>query len=243
MADSTSPSITIRTVPVLRFLWAGMVVLTLLAVAGQISRFVLGHGTLLGFVQKFNLDAENNVPTWFSSTCLFLCAVALAAITLLERVRRSKLAAHWFALSVVFALLSLDEEASFHEMLVDPLRALLHTNGPFFFAWVIPGGLFVIGFVITFVGFLRGLDPYTRRSFVLAGAVYVSGALGMEMVGSNYYASHGLNADATYMSLAFVEEILEMSGTILFLRALLSYVERSVGTFTVQVVGNSPQER
>ena len=85
------------------------------------------------------------------------------------------LSRYWFALSGTFAILSLDEAASFHETLIEPIRSLLHTGGVFHFAWVIPGGLFAIGFALLLSEFLRGLPSDTRRNFLVAGAVYVSG--------------------------------------------------------------------
>ena len=115
------------------------------------------------------------VSIWFSTICLFLCALALAVIALLEWRRRMPLSRYWFALSGTFAILSLDEAASFHEMLAGPVRRLLHTGGVFYFAWVIPGGLFAIGFALLFSDFLRRLPAETRRNFLVAGAVYVSG--------------------------------------------------------------------
>ena len=213
--------------PVIRALVACTILLILAGLAGQVSTWFLGHDYLLGFVPKFDLDQENNVPTWFSTICLFLCALALSAIALLEWRRRAPLARYWFALSGTFVLLSLDEAASFHEMLVKPVRSLLHSGGVFYYASVIPLGLFVIVFALIFSDFLRRLPPETRRNFLIAGAVYVSGALGMEMAGGNYLSVHQ-RPDFTYAMMAIVEESLEMFGAILFLRGLLLHLEKHV---------------
>jgi hypothetical protein len=245
MARSESPagvcaaaplSIVVARRPVIRALLACMVLLILAGLAGQVSTWFLGHGTLLGFVQCFNLNQENNVPTWFSTICLFLCALGLSAIALLEWRRQMPLSRYWFALSGTFAILSLDEAASFHETLTGPIRALLHTGGVLYFAWVIPGGLFVIGFALLFSDFLRRLPADTRRSFLVAGAIYVSGALGMEMAGGKYLSVHQ-RPDFTYEMMAIIEESLEMFGTILFLRGLLRHLEKHVGTFAVRLTG------
>ena len=148
------------------------------------------------------------------------------------------LARYWFALSGTFAILSLDEAASFHEMLGWLIWRLLPTSGVFYFAWVIPGGLFVIGFALVFSGFLRRLPAETRRNLLVAGAVYVSGALGMELVGGDYFSVDEV-PDFTYAMMAIVGESLEMFGTILFLRGLLRHLEKHVGTFAVRLTGGA----
>ena len=237
-AEATPLSIVVARRSVIRALFACMVLLILAGLAGQISTWFLGHDTLLGFVPKFDVNRENNVPTWFSTICLFLCALALSVIALLEWRRRMPVSRYWFALSGTFAILSLDEAASFHEMLVQPVRSLLHAGGVFLFAWVIPGGLFVIGFALLFSGFLRELPAETRRNFLVAGAVYVSGALGMEMAAGHYVSVHQ-RPDFTLSVMTIIEESLEMFGTILFLRGLLRHLEKYVGTFAVRLTGGA----
>jgi hypothetical protein len=237
-AETAPLSIVVARRSVIRALFACMALLILAGLAGQVSTWFLGRGTLLGFVRQFDVGQENNVPTWFSTMCLFLCALALSVIALSEWRRRMPLSRYWIALSGTFAILSLDEAASFHEMLVPPVRSLLHTGGFFYFAWVIPGGLFVIGFALLFSDFLRRLPSETRCSFLVAGAVYVSGSLGMEMIDGNYLSVHQ-RPDFTYSMMVIVEESLEMIGAILFLRALLRHLEKDVGTFSVRLTGRA----
>jgi hypothetical protein len=123
------------------------------------------------------------------------------------------LCAYWFGLAGTFVLLSLDEAASFHEMLIIPLRTALHTGGFLYFAWVIPGGFFVLGFLFVFWRFLRQIPAETRRDFLVAGFVYCSGCLGMEMIDGRYMSLHG--ADFNYSLMIILEESLEMTGAIL----------------------------
>ena len=218
---------------VIRVLFVCMSLLIIAGLAGQVSTWFLGHDNLLGFVQKFDLGDENNVPTWFSTICLFLCAVALAAIALTEWRRKGPLWGYWFGLAGTLVLLSLDEAASFHEMLSTPLRIAWHTEGFLYLAWVIPGGLFVLGFLLVYVRFLRQLPAKTRRGFLVAGSVYCSGCLGMEMIDGRYASVHGM--DFTCSLMVILEESLEMTGAILFLRSLLAYLADHVGSLTIHV--------
>lgn len=62
----------------------------LLSLAGLevvLARHLWGDARQHGLSKIFDLDVENNVPTWFSSTCLFLCAIALWLIGKIERPR------------------------------------------------------------------------------------------------------------------------------------------------------------
>ena len=63
-------------------------------------------------------------------------------------------------------------------------------------------------------------------AFYISGIVYVSGAVGMEMIGAKYYEIYlETQQDAQdfgYVLLTTAEEILEMSGIALFIFSLLS---------------------
>lgn len=64
------------------------------------------------------------------------------------------------------------------------MRTLLGTGGVFYFAWVIPGAAFVCLFALAYLGFLLAMPRPIAMTMVLAGIIYVSGAIGAEMVGS-----------------------------------------------------------
>jgi hypothetical protein len=182
--------------------------------------FVLGSA--------FNLDGENNIPAWFSTISLFLCALILVAIGAVCWKQNGGHRWYWIGLSVVFLGLSLDEAASIHEWLVLPLRRRLDLGGYFYYAWVIPGGLFTLAVGLAFLRFVIGLPRVTRTRFFVAGIIYCSGALGMELIGGKYASAHGMR-NWTYILIASLEESLEMLGTILFLQALLVYWREYVG--------------
>lgn len=212
----------------IRALFLCMALLVAADLAGKAALSLLGEDGcrryhLFYAIDKFRLDAENNVPTWFATACLFQCGLALGAIAAVERRSRSPLCYCWLGLAVTFVLLSLDETASRHEMSVHFLRKTLHTGGLFYFAAVIPGILFALGYLAACWKFLRRLPSDTSRAFLISGFVYCAGCLGMEMLCGRQVSLHG--EDATYKAMAVVEEALEMVGTLLFLRALLAYWE------------------
>ncbi|MDH3421968.1 MAG: hypothetical protein OEN00_03190, partial [Gemmatimonadota bacterium] len=87
--------------------------------------------------------------------------------------------------------------------------------------WVVPGLIALAALGVIFARFVLHLPPRSRVLFVVAGTVYVLGALGMEIVGRAYLAAS--DDDLTYGIIATVEEILEMGGIVVFVYALLDY--------------------
>ncbi len=182
---------------------------------------VLGFNIQDG-VAELNVDQEQSVPTWFSSSLLLLCSLLLAAIAFIVRKTGGRYVPHWAAMSMIFVFLSLDEMMSVHERLIGPLRTSLQTGGLLHFAWVIPAVAFVIIFVLAYSRFLLNLPATFRWLFIAGGGIYVSGTLGLEMLGGLWADSHG-EANPTYRALTTVEEFLEMIGAALFLYALMRY--------------------
>lgn len=198
--------------------------LIVIHVALLVPKHAFGHDHLLGFAQLFDVETELSVPAWFSSALLLLCAGCLWVVARSVRAAGRRFPRHWMGLATAFLFLSLDEASGFHERFLRPMRAVVGSEGPLFFAWVVPYTVLVAVLGATYLRFLFHLPAPHRWSFVIAGAVYVGGALGFEMLGgmrASAFADRG--SDPLYLSLVTVEEALEMGGLILFLRALGRY--------------------
>ena len=205
------------------FLTAVVCVLVVFSVLAQYAKLVLGHGRLLGFVPQFSLDAESNVPTYFSSLILLAASLLAGVIARGVRDRDAPFSWHWRGLALLFASLSLDEAVSLHEGLIDPVRQTLNVGGAFYQAWVIPGLVLVFAFVVAYLRFFWHLPARWKKLFALAGGLYVGGALGMEMVGGWYWTTYGEWGFGPSL-LATTEEALEMGGVVVFIFALLEYL-------------------
>lgn len=210
--------------------------LALASVAGQISRYFLGHGTVLGLVNLFHLDGEHNIPAWFSSSMLFVCGLLLGMVAFTKRVEGARYAAHWSGLSIIFLCMSLDEAIMIHERWEKPLDALLGSGDFFCQGRIIPAVLLIFAFALTYLRFLAHLPTRTRRLFIVAGFVYFAGALGMDIVSGGYMVRHG-RENMTYQMLSSVEEILEMLGVVVFVYALLSYLQSELKDLPVRFDG------
>lgn len=159
----------------------------------------------------FGFDHEWNVPTWFSVLLL-----VQASLLCLMSHRRGSARFFWGLLAVVFVVLSADELTSLHEKLIVPVRESLGVSGLLHFAWIIPGALFVLILAALGANWLRSLPDRTRRGFMVAAVMYLSGVLLLEAVGGWYYASDPARFDTVYWLITTVEESLEMLGLIVF---------------------------
>lgn len=191
-------------------------------VTGAVASHVFHHQQVFGLVDSFDMNVENNVPTFFSAFILVTSAVLLAIITSQSTADRH--AANWRWLVIIFAFMAIDEDASLHELLIEPVRDLLPVTGPLYFAWVIPYGLAVLAIGVLYLRFVWSLTARTRGLFIAAGSLYLAGALGFESIGGWYFSLHGEVEDLPYSLLVAAEEFLEMSGIILFIYALLDYL-------------------
>jgi len=204
---------------VARYLAWTIAILALVSLAEQYVIHILGRADLEEFLIAVDVDAEANIPTWYSSATLFACGILLAAITARVNRRNGRYVDHWAWLSAIFCILSIDELAQLHEHL-GRLHSIWHTHGLFYFAWVIPGAAFVALVGLAYVPFLAHLAAKTRWRFMVAGAIYVGGALGVEALGGWRAETHGMN-NMTHSVVATVEEVMEMTGVAIFLVALM----------------------
>jgi len=173
-----------------------------------------------GLVDYFNLSYESNFPTWVSVLLLFGCSLTLFLISSAKKTSENRFFRHWRGLSFIFLYISLDEATEIHE------RANQWTDfdGFLYFGWVIPGSIVVTILFFTYLRFLKALPTDYRNKFVVAGAVYIGGALILEMILGK--ATTGVGAhDLAYGLLDIVEETMEMVGAAFFLVTLLRYLQ------------------
>lgn len=160
--------------------------------------------------QIFDVDEEDSFPTWYSASALLLTAVVLWINATSHREAKHSHTWHWYGLSVGFLLLSVDEIAGMHET----LNSLIEMS------WAIPGGVLVLFLAGVYLAFLIQLERKTAIQFVIGGALFVGGAVGVELLTEPYLENDELNTLA-YNLWTALEEAMEMGGVIVFLNALL----------------------
>ena len=81
---------------------------------------------------------------------------------------------------------------------------------------------------LSYLPFVWNLPARTRSLVVLAGGAFLAGALGVEMLSGAQADAFG-EENLTYALIITVEEFLEMLGVVIFIKALLGYIESQLG--------------
>lgn len=187
-----------------------------------ILNYQFGHDYQWGFRFQFNVDNEGNIPAWYSSSALLVASFLLALIGATKYKRRDAFAAHWLVLAGMFLYLSMDEASQLHEMSAR-LFDRFHPSGLFFYPWVIVGALAVLMVGLAYLKFLLHLPPEIRRIVLVAGSIFVGGALGVEAISGRHHELHGLD-NLTYHVIVGIEEGCEMAGIVMFIYGLVRYL-------------------
>lgn len=184
-------------------------------------RWSLHYETAMGFIPLFDLDGEYNLPALFSVGLIASNAVLLSFVARHKAVA-TKDRKYWRAFSFLFAYLAMDEFAGLHERLGGIVHRLAPHLLPFGSTrfWIAPMGLLLVFFTVYFFRFFWSLPAKIKVNFLVAGLVYVTGAVGIELLGDVYMWNRS-QADFTYGLLSCFEELGEMLGMFLFLRQLL----------------------
>lgn len=171
----------------------------------------------LAALQWFDVSSERNVPTAWST--LLLLGSAVTATLLWLRGRRTDVAsAGWLLVAATTSFLALDESLELHERLGSVGSAVVDDR--LHFAWVVPGAALTCAVGLLLLHRLRSQPLEVRRRLVVAGAVYLSGALALETLSGAVLRAYGGGGRA-YAVVTSAEEGLEMTGASLLLAALL----------------------
>ena len=181
----------------------------------------------------FDVDGEDNIPTWFSSFLLLLASTFTALVARVRSARGDRDHRFWFVLALGLLVMSIDEVAGFHESLNSLVDEL---GGGDSFTWTIPGAVLVAVVGVAFMRFLGRLPEDERRDLLIAGLIYVTGVVLLEYAAHSYLKVEQNTMDTlTYNLMTPVEEGLEMTGALLMIRAALVQLRRLAGAPTVDV--------
>ncbi len=205
---------------------AAVALLAFAGLAVNLAPLAIEHPSkgMLFLLNQFQVDGEGNIPAWVSSMLFLANGVLLALIGAAERGGVTRRLG-WACLSAIFILLSIDEAVSLHEPAGRAFWRLTGLGGDGTFAWLIPAVPVVLCMGLVFLRLIIGLPRRTRVMIVLAGAIFLSGAMGFEVVGW----SVGRDPDRwdwAYQMSTLAEEVLELAGQALFFHALVDYLAR-----------------
>ena len=218
------------------------VVLAVLVACHALALFILRGPGVEAFPagaplsRLLNMDGETNLPAWWSVTLFTVGAVLCACVAAgsregpAQRWRR-----HWLLLSGILVFLSIDEGALIHEELSRPLtRAFdLEASRWEFWAWTVPYTALGVLVLVVFGRFLLALPRATRNHVLVAGVVFVAGAVGMEFVGRELWNPFDPQK-GTYLAAVGIEETLEIIGLTVLVRGLLVHLRDHVGPIRLE---------
>jgi len=172
-------------------------------------------------IRLFDFNQEANIPSFFSSLLFLAASFLLLFITVYKKSRKRKYWG-WLGLTILFFFLTLDEAVSIHEFLIGFFRKKLNLSGYLYYAWVIPYGITLIILGLVYIPFFRNLNSKLFFLMMLSAGLYLSGAIGFEMLGGKSFEVNGLSF--TYRVLYTMEETLEMIGLAVFIYTLNWYI-------------------
>jgi hypothetical protein len=184
-----------------------------------------------GFAQireLVDVNEEGGLAAWFSSGQLLLAALLLLGVAVAVARRGGKHVWYWRGLVVVFGYLSLDELVSLHEKTNSVTREALGLSGALYFGWVVVAAPILLVFALAYLRFVLALPARTRLLVIAAGVMFVTGALGFELVGAYIWDSGGAET-MTYAVTNTIEELLEMVAIALFVYAIGAYQQQHLG--------------
>ena len=207
-----------------RLLLTNWIIVTALGLTGELYRNLAEFGKLASWPKILSLSFEGNFPNWYSSALLFCTAILIAWNAIEERRRGGRHLVNWWCLSAIFFYISLDESISIHEH----MNEWFDFKGALTFGWIIPASGLLLIFGISYLKFLIHLPPRSRIGFILAGSIYVGGALGIEIPLGLWVTNTGSDDNLGYALIDSIGESMEVLGTSLFAVALLRHlIERT----------------
>gem|GEM_PF-6460799 len=206
----------------------GLLIVALLLLAVNVVFSIAGFqwNYHSGMEWRFYFDTRKTFPYYFSFALMAIVMALVLAILLLTR-HSSNTKNLWRALVFLFLVFGFDKFLGIHNrireftmskmMWYDP-NSLLH------YTWTIPY-IILIGIFLWYIrNDFRRLEDNTQRQFILAGAVFATGAIIVEFIGTRYFVFIHKKMDLILVLLRTLEDFLQMIGLIIFVHALYKII-------------------
>jgi hypothetical protein len=181
------------------------------------------NGRIFELSNRFDLDDESSVPTWFSQFLLLAIGLVSGLAAYLQKERAMRWV--WGVVAFLGITMSIDEIASLHEH-------SLQTIHVYFFDEAAPtitenAWLLVLPIILVFAtmfGYVlyRYFPRRTSGLFILGGTIFLTGAVAVDALSDVTLSSAFLQQGI----LVAIEESLELAGSAVVLYAVIDYLER-----------------
>jgi len=173
----------------------------------------------------FDLDLENNLPSWFSASQLLVTGLIFILKFRLPNSITNINPYFFLLLGLGYIFLSLDEAASIHEKLNYPLQLLSNAMPRFendYGVWILPyiivGCIFLI---LTYKSIIALWKEYRQPTYlmIVGTTIFITGGIVFEILSYKYLRT-GATPIAYFLEVA-IEEFFEMFGISVTLYAAL----------------------
>jgi hypothetical protein len=178
----------------------------------------------------FDLDQENNIPTWYSSILWIICGHYFGKAATEPAARRQGLSLFWWISAAIAVFLSMDEIASIHEfaggLAGGRLKDAVGLHETFFYGWVFAGAAAALALCILLVPLMWRLPFRITALLITSGVVFLLSSLGIETLTSAIAQQSVVYSatNTTWLLLIVSEEASEMLGVIVAIYAVLLYL-------------------
>ena len=201
---------------IVRFFMRFAIVLILIHTGIAVAYYIVADPDKFDFIPMFDLDREQNIPTLFSS----LLFIFNALLFWLLGKRDNEEGRYWYGLAGVFVFLSFDESATIHEKIGDITERFVDASGILYYPWVVSYSVLVFILTAIYLRFFLKMPKKRFWRFVLAAAIFLTGAVGFELLGAQEAYHYGTDSPL-YTIYYTIEESMEMFGLIYLMNILL----------------------
>lgn len=229
---------------------AAIVLFALAHLAGLFMLADAGPTAAKFFHQYLDIDSEGTPGAYYSA--LGFLATALVAGHMAHHESGRSQRRFWAVTAFLLGFLSIDEAASIHEGFQVLGNFIVPRTGIFYFSWWAPYLLALAPVLAVMTPGLLSLPKQTRNTLVISGAIFLTGAVGVELIEAAAYdqiVSMAPDNPALvpltqrFKLLAMVEECLELLAVALVLRALLRHAAIAGPDARIRIVDDLAGQR
>lgn len=184
------------------------------------------NGYFFELSNRFDMDDESSIPTWFAQSLFLLIAAAALLAANLEKLRIKRIL--WMLISITGLSLAIDEAAGIHEQILQTIHVLFfHESAPTILAnaWLI-----VLPFVLITVALFgrQMIRHFPPRLIFISGlgiGVFLLGAVSVDIVTQGLELPEFAFEFAVQGMFVALEEGLELIGGIIVLYGIIEYIE------------------
>ena len=247
------------------FLGILALVMTALAITGDLLELFFdrdyssGTAAIWPFARQFNFVEEGNLANFYQGLQLVLASVLLLIVWRGKVQRKEPNCGHWLGLGLIFLFLGADEVAQIHETTIaNTIAAIRHSDSARMATAVGADGLhhsepgktiwfwlylpLLAAFGAAYLPFLRRLPRRIAVLFMVAGTIYVGGAIGVEKFVNWFAGKYGDNT-VGYVLIDNLGEFMESTGIALFVYAILCHMAHEGREIAFRIADKSRENK